>query len=52
MVEALGEKGGEEGSKEQRGDVKKTREAKGLFIEGKGNRSLPTAVTEQSQGIQ
>jgi hypothetical protein len=26
--------------------------SKGVFIEGKGNRSLLTAVTEQSQGIQ
>jgi hypothetical protein len=30
----------------------KTREAKALFIEGEGNRSPPTTVTEQSQNIQ
>jgi hypothetical protein len=39
-------------SKEQRGDVKKPEEATTLFIEGEGNRSPPTAVTEQSQSIQ
>jgi hypothetical protein len=45
---------GEEGNKQWRTarDVKKIREAKALFIGEEGNRSPPTAVTEQSQGIQ
>jgi hypothetical protein len=30
----------------------KARETKASFIEGEGNRSPPTAVTEQSQNIQ
>jgi hypothetical protein len=45
---------GEEESKQRRiaRDVKKTREAKALFIEEEGNRSPPTTVTEQSRSIQ
>jgi hypothetical protein len=50
MVEAKGreEKQATENSKR----CEKAGETTALFIEGEGNRSPPTAVTEQSQSIQ
>jgi hypothetical protein len=50
MVEADGREEREE--TENSKGCEKTRGARVLFIERKGNRSLPTAVTEQSQSIQ
>jgi hypothetical protein len=50
MVEAKGR--GEKQATESSKGCEKARETTTLFIEGEGNRSPPTAVTEQSQSIQ
>jgi hypothetical protein len=50
MVEAKGREEREATENSER--CGKARETTALFIEGEGNRSPPTAVTEQSQSIQ
>jgi hypothetical protein len=50
MVEAEGREGREAAENSER--YEKARETTALFIEGEGNRSPPTAVTEQSRSIQ
>jgi hypothetical protein len=50
MVEAEGRE--ERKATENSEKCEKARETTTLFIEGEGNRSPPTAVTEQSQSIQ
>jgi hypothetical protein len=50
MVEAKGR--GEKQATENNKRCEKAGETTTLFIEGEGNRSPPTAVTEQSQSIQ
>jgi hypothetical protein len=50
MVEAKGREERQETENNKR--CEKAGETTTLFIEGEGNRSPPTAVTEQSQSIQ
>jgi hypothetical protein len=50
MVEAQGREEREATENSER--CEKAKETTTLFIEGEGNRSPPTAVTEQSQSIQ